>query len=75
MAVTEGIIVVDGRKVQYGPNPSIGFLPDVLEMPDHCSVGEFLTLFCSLRGVHLRWAHRQIDLILKMFLMKDKKQR
>ena len=75
MAATEGMIVVDGKKMQYGPNPSIGFLPDVLQMSDHSSVAEFLTLFCSLRGVHLRWAHRQIDLILKMFLMKDKKHR
>lgn len=75
MQASEGTILVDGDRVRQGPNSMIGFLPESLEMPQHSTVLEFLTLFCALRGVHLQWAHRQIDVILKMFNMKEKKRR
>lgn len=49
----EGVASVDGRPTDDSPSvrESIGYLPQVVGMPEHATVGEMLDLFASLRGV------------------------
>jgi ABC-type multidrug transport system ATPase subunit len=49
----EGSVHVDGRLVDGSPDVrhSIGYLPQIVGMPEHATIGEMLDLFADLRGV------------------------
>jgi ABC-type multidrug transport system ATPase subunit len=49
----EGEVLLDGQALDASPaeRERIGYLPQVVGMPDHATVGEMLDLFAALRGV------------------------
>jgi len=48
----EGAIRIDGRVVDGAPasRAAIGYLPQIIGMPEHATIGEMLDLFAELRG-------------------------
>lgn len=49
----EGAVHVDGRALDGSPSVrgSVGYLPQMVGMPEHATIGEMLDLFADLRGV------------------------
>ena len=50
----DGVVQVNGRILDGSPavRESVGYLPQIVGMPEHATIGEMLDLFADLRGVY-----------------------
>jgi len=77
LKMDKGIVRVGGHNITDNPyeyKRLIGYVPEVVSLPDYLTVEEFLTYSGKIRGVPSSMIREQTDFYLKAFELEEKRK-
>jgi len=77
LRMDKGVVTVGGRDItvdQYGYKGLIGYVPEMVSLPDYLTIDEFLTYAGRIRGVPSLTIRERMDFYIKAFNLEEKRK-